>query len=353
MHVVLITSFLVGGVLIQFLSKAEKVQRNISIWGGFVLFLYAAMRSTAVGTDVYGYANAYLTLPYTSFRAICASETLVSRDPLFYLFMKILSHINHDPQFMLIVISAIVAFCLSTFAYKNSVNPILSFAMFIGFRYYSFTLSGLRQAIAWSIIFLSYESLKDKKLLKFILTVLLASLFHRSALVFMLAYPIANIKTSQMSFLVPFGLLLNFIANDIAIRLIGAIPALQQYANYIYGGETTTSGKTILFIYICIIIFAFVARKHMSKKNVHAGLMYNLTLTGVAITALGFRYPNIFRVGYYFIFPIILLFPCAINSFLDRKSQLLVNLFVIALLTAQFMIIGPGAGTGSYQFFWE
>lgn len=98
-----------------------------------------------------------------SFGSLFTSTWLiVSRDPIFYSFMKILTYISEDPQFMLIITSVIVALSFSIFIYKNSINPLMSFIMFIGLRYYSFTLTGLRQAIAWSIILISYQFIKEK-----------------------------------------------------------------------------------------------------------------------------------------------------------------------------------------------
>ena len=42
--------------------------------------------------------------------------------------------------------------------------------------------SGLRQAIAFSIVFISYDYIREQKLFKFLVTVILAALFHKSAI---------------------------------------------------------------------------------------------------------------------------------------------------------------------------
>ncbi len=354
MHIILIISFLLVGLLLYFISNKVKVNKRISIWGCFILFFYGALRSTSVGTDVQSYTDTYLTLPYMSFKEIFSSITIVSRDPFFYTFLKMLTYINDDPQFMLMVISAIVAICVSIFIYKNSVNPILSFTMFITLRYYSFTLTGLRQAIAWAVVILSYEFIKEKKPLKFILTVCLAALFHKSALVFLLAYPLANVKRIDIMTLIASLILgINFITNGLIIKLIVQIPLLDQYQSYVFGGETTSSGSTLLLIYISIILFAFVVRNKIISKGDDIYLMYNLTIVGIAITTLSFEYANVFRIGYYFIFPIIILFPIVINRTLDKKFQQLLIYTVILVLTAQFIFLGPGAGTVNYNFFWQ
>ena len=354
MHIILMVTYLMVSLLIYSLPKRKR-QKKLSIWGGLVLFTYGSLRSTFNGTDVIGYANSYLLLPYMSFKEIYNSITTVSRDPFFYSFLKVLSYINKNPQFMLMIISAIVAISISVFIYKNSVNPILSFVMFIGLRYYSFTLSGLRQAIAWSIVMVSYEFLSRKKIKHFVLIVCFASLFHRSALLFLLSYPLSMIrKIDKMTFMVIFLLLFNFTTSDVIVKLIVKIPFLQQYESYIFNGETTNSGSTILFIYFCIVALSFIAKKKIIKKNEDMYLIYNSSLVGVAITSLAFNYANIFRIGYYFILPIILLLPYTIKSLkVDKRTKNLINVLVVTMLAVQFILIGPGAGMDNYIFFWQ
>lgn len=353
MHNLLILSVVIGGLAISLLPYKEACNRRISKWAGLNLLLYGALRSTSVGTDVSAYANAYLSLPYLMFRDIFTSSTMISRDPFFYLFMKMLTLISQEPQFMIVVVSAVVAICFSVFVYRNSVNPTLSFAMFIGLRYYSFTLSGLRQALAWSIIMLSYELIKKKKPWQFLAAVALAALFHRSAILFVFAYPLGNMrKIGKMTLLVITIMFANFVTNHILLGLLVKLPLLQQYEQYLYKGDPATTGRSTLIIYLLILTFAFVKRKQLIKKTGNFHIMYNLSVVGVAIITLASSYANIFRIGYYFVFPIVILLPASINA-LNKKYRMLVNILVLALLTFQFMIIGPGAGTDNYQFFWK
>lgn len=355
MHVVLVFSVLIVGIIIYSLPNKQKIQKRLSIWGGLNLFLYGALRSTATGTDVLSYVNTYKMLPDMSFASLfTVTNLMISRDPIFFSFLKVLTFINEDPQFMLMIISAIVAISFSIFVYKNSINPLVSFMFFICLRYYSFTLSGLRQAIAWSIVMFSYELIKNKKPIKFVVLVFIASCFHLSAIFFILAYPLANIKKiEKVSAIVAAIFLLNFVVKNFFLRLLIVIPILKQYENYVLIPEEATTGATMLFIYVFILIFAFVVRKIEVNKRNDFPIMYNLSITGFAITLLAFNFANIFRIGYYYILPIVLLLPSAINDLFDKNSRILVNLVVVLFLVAQFILLGPGAGTENYQFFWE
>lgn len=355
MHSLLILLILIVGLIIQFLSPTSKVNKRISIWAGINLLIYAGFRATSVGTDLSSYTSSYLMLPNMSFSSLFTSTWLVvSRDPIFYSFLKILTYISEEPQFMIFITSAIVVLSFSIFIYKNSLNPLMSFIMFIGLRYYAFTLTGIRQALAWSIILLSYQFIKERKFIKFTLTVIFASLFHSSAILFVLAYPLAKIKKiERMSLIISLGFLFNFMSNNLILKLLLRLPGLQQYESYIYRGEQGTTGTTMLLIYMSILLFFFILRNKILNKDKHMYLAYNLSILGVAITALSFSYANAFRIGYYFVLPIIILLPSSIINSFDKKSQLLINIIIITFLVAQFVIIGPGAGTENYQFFWN
>lgn len=355
MHIILILIFLIACTIIYAMPNRINKNKWMSIFGGIILFMYGALRSISVGIDTIDYAEAYLLVQNLSFEAIFSSSALlVSRDPIFYFFVKSLTFISKDPHLLLMIISAIVAISFSYFVYKNSVNPFMSFIMFIGLRYYSFTLTGLRQAVAWSLIFYSYEFIKKRQLKKFTLVIIVASLFHSSAILFILAYPLSYLRNvKKISLIIMFGLLLNFTTNNLFLKLLTKIPILQQYENYLYRDESAGTGITMIMIYILILCFSYIMRKKIDKKSTYFYLMYNLSIVGLGITLLSFNYANIFRIGYYFIFPIVLILPISIKSSFNKKSEVVVSFLVILLLVAQYIIIGPGAGTDNYDFFWK
>lgn len=354
MHIILVLILLIGGLVVYFTFPKKIINISLSIYGGIILFLFGAFRATSVGTDVKVYADTYLFLPNISFEEIFKSQTIVSIDPIYYSFLKVLTYINDSPQFMLIIISAIVAVSVSYFIYKNSLNPLLSFLIFICLRYYAFTLTGLRQAVALAIVLVSYKYLKEKKLMKFLFVICLAAMFHKSALIFIIAYPIANIKsTKKLNIVVLLTLSLNYITDSLIMKLMVKIPVLNHYEVYLFSNDGGNAGTTLLFIYLIILFFAYTVRKSIIQKNKDFYIVYNLTLVGVAITSFSYEFSNIFRVGYYFIFSIILLFPMALKYSLNRELLTLINYIVIILLVGQFILIGPGSGTENYKFFWQ
>lgn len=352
MIIILVLSFIV--YIFNIKHAPHLINKKTSIWCGIALFVHGALRHPSVGIDVYGYVNSYKLVQRLSFEQIFTStKYTVSRDPYFYAFLKLLTFINEDPQFMLVVISAITAICFSVFIYKNSKSVLLSFVMFVGLRFYSFTLTGLRQAIALGITMLSYEYIKNNKFFKFFICVWVASLFHSSAWIFLLAYPISKIKNIRT---VVFTLLLLMAANLLTgngiIGLLLKTPMMGQYQTYA-SGETTESGFTILLIYYAIIFMAYIYKKLNADEKDYNTVIYNFSIIGTVITSMTFNFATIFRMGYYYVLSIILLLPLAISYESNKYIKYAITTVTIVLLVAQYIIIGSGAGTGNYKFFWE
>src|SRR5699024_6474158 len=101
---------------------------------------------------------------------------------------RIIGLLFENPQSLLVVTTIIVmtGFCLYIYNYSN--NIWLSLYLLYILRYIFFSMSGLRQAIALVIILYSYKFLCHESIYKFIFIIFIASLFHRSALVFLLAW---------------------------------------------------------------------------------------------------------------------------------------------------------------------
>ena len=83
------------------------------------------------------------------------------------------------------------------FLIKESKIPWLSLFLFIAFDHFSFSLTVHRQFIAMVITMLTIKDIQNKKLMKFFITILIASMFHQSALVFLVVYPISKFNLDK------------------------------------------------------------------------------------------------------------------------------------------------------------
>lgn len=349
--------YITGGAQSE-LSQATR-KRQVT-YMGLLLFFFAALRSPVVGSDILGYDNDesgywmdYIKDSDMSFESILLNYG--GRDPIFHCFLRILSYISDSPQLMLVAIGAVFAFGFSYFVYHAKGNVLLSYMMLIGFRIYSFSLSGLRQAIAMGLIFIAYICLRDKKYVWYILLTLIASAFHTSALVFFVSFPLVFVGPKIVFCGLLLLMLLNFTSGGLIIDYLASVFYSGRFNSYIARSTGMDfEGGATFFIYIIFYCLILLFYSMIKKKDSSFNKEFNILSMGIFFSTIGQRMDNVFRIAYYFIF---LLFPASsqMMSILlnDKRSYSLICSVLSVLLAIQYILLGPGAGTAPYRFFWE
>lgn len=136
---------------------------------------------------------------------------------------------------------------------SNRYSCAFSFFMFMGLRLYGANFYLVRHSCAMAMIIMAFEAIMEKRPVHFLLFVVFASWFHTTALLFVLAYPLARIRISyKQLFLLFVGW--NFAtsyASDVLNNLFGLLNSENYYTNYI-GRNGFTSN---IFIIITVILF--------------------------------------------------------------------------------------------------
>ena len=127
----------------------------------FVLFALVAFRGESVGNDT----KAYIEI----FNRVKQTDTWY--DPThrfefgYQIFCRLIIIFFGHHQFLFIISAIICACCLYVGLKDTSLNIGFSLFLFVALRMFYFYLSGLRQAMAMSIIFASYKLIKKELLL--------------------------------------------------------------------------------------------------------------------------------------------------------------------------------------------
>ena len=112
-----------------------------------------------------------------------------------------------------------------------------------------FSFNGIRQAIAISIIFLSIKYLIENKISKTIIIILIASLFHYSAIIFLPIYMIGSKIYISKNLLIIFTLIFLLIPNIFLINylqnILSFLPKYSYYLNEIVGDRSITLGVVL------------------------------------------------------------------------------------------------------------
>ncbi len=346
----MISTIIFAGITYKSRSKNGLVNstsgtRNFCILMGLLLFMIAAMRSKAVGLDVGQYTRLFIQCSDMSLRNVLENFD----EPALYLLMKLLSYITDNPQWLLAIVGAVYAASISDFIFQNSDDPAASFIMLIPFQFYAFSLSGLRQAVALSIILFGFRYVKKRNPLKFLLCVTTAFFFHRSALLAIPIYALYGIQMTPIKrwiFILSIPIIYLF---RITIINLGINLLYKEYS--VYSSTAGSSTTLILYFAIWLLYLILIGSKQKGEKyEIEA-----IYLVGVVVQILVPYQPNLFRIAmYYQLFGILLLPKILQSPRLSSRTRTLANIgFVMMMFVMYFGFTYYAAGVNPYSFFWD
>lgn len=138
---------------------------------------------------------------------------------------------------MLFVEGAVVAGFTTLAIRKFSPYPLVS--LFILYAILLANIMFVRQAIATSILFYAVRYIIERRWWPFLLFVVLAAMFHRSAWIFLLAWPVFNLRWSitKMFFSLLIAIALSPVINALMLSLGGLFGGIIQAKLDLYLGE--------------------------------------------------------------------------------------------------------------------
>ena len=244
----------------------NKKPKVIFILSGVILILCATFRSSYINMDTDTYINYYNTVP--SFKYLFQYNNYYFEKGYVFLNMLI-SSLGLNYRFFLLIIATIsLSFVLVTI-YRYATYPFLILFIYFTNFYFLNELLIMRTGIAFSIIFFALKYLKDNKK-KYILFVIIASLFHRIALIallpiiFMKLNIIGKKKFILISIIAAFFLgrieIITFIINN--FKSVLPLKILYYFINY----EYTESSYRRLFLFLPIFLY-FLKNFNKYKNN--------------------------------------------------------------------------------------
>lgn len=268
-------------------------------------------------------------------------------------------------------------FLYLTFKNNKYLYPYIGLILILGPLFLSWN-NGIRQTLATCIFMYGSQYIVDRKFLKYLLWVFIATLIHKSAWIVLVFYfiprdrIIINNRLIQLSILL-FSIFLGFnkfwIDNLTRFGDILSFIGYEGYANnidLIINEEVNKNFgvKTIAFLLINITVILLSKNILKSYNDRRLILYYNLFFIGVCLYYILFNTSHIFlRMIYYFDI-VILAFNAFLLHFLFYKSKLpnmiRTPLFIIILLLSISWTFGAvyEAATGVdqmvlYKFYWN
>jgi len=336
--------------LIRFIFYNKINSKYFVIIAGFLLFLIAAFRSVDFGPDARWYANMFLELENRKLSDLWMDFiTGTGKDPFFNFFSKLISLFGVSYQIWLAILSGIFIYSVSKFIYKYSDEPYISYIALMSLGYFFFSLTGLRQAFSISLILLSYSFLRERKLVAFISFVAAAYLFHSSALIFIIAYPIANIKIRFIHILgVGMALLSSIYFSDNIRYLVGMLGWTDSIIDYAERDISLTYSGFIIQLFI--LFFCLIYKNKVLEVDEKNLSLYNLLILGVVFQAYASVIAEFFRISMYFSIFSIVLITKSIVAEREKILKQILSFAICAVLIAYLLWTSSFIG---FRFFWN
>lgn len=339
-----------------FLAPQDPKKRNFFTTGLILMpflqiYMILALKNISVGTDTVPYLTGFKDLRYLEWGTIF---DLAVKNPLYnfergFIFVsKAISTFTDDFKLYNALMGLLMMLPLYRFIKKHSDMPFLSVLLFITFGFMNFYLSGMRQAIAISIVLFSYDYIVDRKIWKFFITIAVASLFHTSSVIFIPAYFLVNFTFTPViaiGYVISLGLIY-----ALRFSIIGII------TKFYYGNVTITD--TGAYTLMLIVIVTFIAGLFFYKKAITISqnnkIIYNLI--AIAATLMIFNTTSniaLRAANYYYIF--MLLFIPVVLKAIDKPTIRYIATAIVVLFTLTYYLrSGVYYLQGfPYSFYWE
>lgn len=340
------------------LHGTYKHNKTYIIIVALILFAVCALRGIRVGADLGRYETHYNTCTQLSFSGILQNY---KENFGFYFLMRAHSLISgcdyHGFLFILAVFEGIV---LSYIIYKHSVNPYMSILLYMALGYYVFTFSGLKQALATAFVMLAFDSIVERRKLRFIIFMALAGLMHFPALIFLPSYFIAHRKMDRRMILAYAlaAIVIFMFKGQIVIYVSDIYDSV--VSSSVIGGVGGKVAMMLLFV-VCGYLLRFPDGENETYSTTFHFMIIAMLLQMFA------AFGNVFErlADYYFIFAILFL-PMAFEHSASREGSVdgaiiynnqlygIANMCIFLFLALYYyMTVSSIYGLIPYSFYWE
>jgi hypothetical protein len=312
------------------------------------------LRHESVGNDTSNYLfyfRAYSNLPWD----LLIDNLGRTKESLFPILNKAISVISKEPQFYIAVTAVIICALIYPTYRRLCTDASLTVVLFSIMSTFVMMFSGIRQMLAIGIGFFAYDLTRQKKLLPFVVAVVVAMCLHTSAFMLVFMYPLYHARvTKKWLYVVVPVLLLVFVFNEQIFTMLGLI--LERYTEF-SGAIEPTGAYTMIVLFALFVVFSYLIPDEKMLDEETIGLR-NFLLLALAVQLFAPLNTLAMRMGYYYIIFIPLLIPRIVVCRSKRWNQiaLFARHIMLIVFTLYFFVSAYGGGglhVFPYHFFWE
>ncbi|SDO05827.1 EpsG family protein [Alkalicoccus daliensis] len=301
-----------------------------------VLILVMGLRSPSIGVDDLNYLRSYV---YANSVGLGQYYQTYTTEPGFYILNRIIYVIFDDFQWLIIITSAFTVYCFyKIFANQigNASLPLIVFMFATTQYFYYFGI--IRLGLAVSIILLAYQFILNNNKTKYIIMVLLATMFHYSAL-FALILLFINIdykKNIKSSSLLKLIVILPIALISIRLLVYPFITA-SRYQNYIETIGIINVGFITIIPFLILFLLHYNKFQHNKFYNFYFALFIIYVTTDMFSPIIGIG-RMIWYVNISFIF--LMAATIKVNKDYAMKFLFLILFIIYCIIYSYFAYFG-------------
>ena len=265
----------------------------------------------------------------------------------YWLLNKIIAALTSNHQIFLLIINVLMLSSIFLFIKRYSVSVWISVLLFILLGFYDGSMNSIRAYMAIAIVLYSYKYMLQRRFLMFLLFVFIASLFHLSMWIFILAYIpflLDRVNTTWRFFCFYLLAVVScyFVSNNILTFVFENVPMYASYAeDSTFGIQENVKLAPVLNFLIAFAMIVFcklVLNAHENNTPINT-LLFKLLIWASLFLVLSFKFTQIGRVATYFWLPSIILIPNVINLIDKKRTRFIVTFLFLSVLTLRYVII--------------
>jgi len=326
-------------------EKNKKIRWRYIFLAALPMFFLIAFRNQSIGADTGMYINHFNRMINTPWSKIFDKATM---EEGYLVFVKLITIFTDNPLIYQIICATIYLLAITSFTNQQEENHFLILFLFGTLGMYTFMFTGVRQCLAISICLFSYQYIKNRKIVPFVILMFVAFYFHKSSILFASAYIIYPRKLSFWNTL---------IYAAIVIFAVLYLDVIQQWFNeqleYDYEIEGGAGGVIFTALVVAMTtftIFIVVSNKATSKN---AQGLINIGLIATLFWALRLFTRVAERPSYYFLICVFASFAYSISTLKKQNEKDILKILVVVFALALFVyrLTANQASFVPYTFF--
>lgn len=316
-------------------SKVASAVVVVSLW------LLIGLRDSSVGADTWSYLTEFHSFSRMDARSMW-QMAVTYKEPLYVIISWLISVVSMSDTFYLLIWALFPAISLFlTFRRYLSCGSeyIISIIVFFILGLYAFYVAGIRQTAALSIALLSIKYIDEKKLVKFIICILIAMMIHSSALLFVIAYPLRYIKIRWWFVFFAIGAFI--VANVIQLDSLFMISQYffgERFENYAGTYESTQNSSAFL-IQLILFLLCIMKIVPLTKKDELNNTLFALVFIGLIFQSLANMMAEMSRISFYFCIFYLILVPRALSLFANNRLTKPISVLFVAVCLVYLFVL--------------